>query len=115
MDDPKAYQLFHEVLSKTRVGRIKWAPTADESEYVAVLPGDFILGVLKFIDQNPHGHEIERLALALRSDDREILRVTDDVDGVSRIDLKELYESARRQAVRDDAKVDQLLSELAKL
>jgi hypothetical protein len=115
MEDPKGLQLFQEVLSKTKAGRIKWQPTASEYEYVAVLPGGFTLAVLTFFERDSWGNSEEGIALVLRGDEGELLRVSGGTDGVTWTELSGLRELARRQALRVDAKVDKLLGELAKL
>src|SRR6266436_6412883 len=108
MEDPKALQLFQEVLSKTRAGRIKWEPTANESEYAAVLPGGFTLAVLTYFELDNWGQHENRFALVLRGDEGELLRVTRDTDGVTSAELSELIELARRRALLVDARVDKL-------
>lgn len=109
MDDPKALQLFQEVLAKTAAGRIKWEASASESEFFAVLPDGFTLLIFTFSDRE------DQIALALRGEEGELLRVTTEVNGVAWPELSKLYELARRQALSVDAKVDQLLGVLSKL
>lgn len=115
MENSKGLQLFHEVFSKTKAGRIKWEPTAIESEYVAVLPGGFTIATTRAEPDSWTGEIGVKIALVLRSDDEELLQVTSDVDGVLPTELGDFYELVRRQALRVDAKVDKLLGELAKL
>lgn len=111
MEDLKALQLFQEVLSKTKEGKIRWEPSASEYEYFAVLPGGFTINIT-YTPEDQWNSEWH--LLTLRGEDRELLRVTKSVDGVGYL-LEELYELARRQALRVDANVDKLLGELAKL
>jgi hypothetical protein len=115
MQDPKGLELFQEVLSKTKAGRIKWQPAASESEYFAVLPGGFTLTVVDSASQDSWTSESSGLRLALRDDDRELLEVTVSTDGVTWAELNELFQSAKRQALRVDEKVDKLLGVLTKL
>ena len=115
MEDLKALQLFQEVLTETKAGRIKWEPTASESEYFSVLPGGFTIAVRTWDERDDWGTESPQLALVLRSGEQELLRVTADVDGVGWRGLTELFESARRRALNVDAAVDKLLGELSKL
>jgi hypothetical protein len=112
MEDAKALQLFREILAKTKAGRIKWEPTANESEYFSILPGGFVVSIQRSQQQYNWGVD-DHVALKLRNGDQEFLRVTSDVDGAA--GLRELYELARRQALGVDAEVDRLLGELAKL
>jgi hypothetical protein len=110
MEDPKGLELFQEVLSKTKAGRIKWEMAASEAEYFTVLPGGFTLTVERSTYQD------DATALSLRDEsDRVLLRVSSDTQGVRHPDLEELYECARRQALQVDAKVDKLLEALTKL
>jgi len=113
MEDAKALQLFRQILEKTKERRIKWEPTANESEYFSVLPGGFIVSIS--YEQDRWGMVLNRISLTLRAGDQELLRVTPDVDGVEESGLRELYEIVRRQDVGVDAQVDRLLGELAKL
>ena len=115
MEDLRASKLFQEVLVKTKAGRIQWEPTASETEYFSILPDDFIVTVSSVPDTDSWGQDYQRQALVLRKNDQELLRVTPDVDGVGGQGLTELYEFARRRALRVDAAVDKLLGELAKL
>jgi hypothetical protein len=126
MEDPKALQLFREVLNKTRSGRINWEASASEFGYFAVLPGGS-LTLMKIGGLASHGLAglTESLAdnllgrdyvLTLSGEeDQDLLRVTSQVGGVTLPEFNELFERAKRQALRVDAKVDRLLGELAKL
>jgi hypothetical protein len=112
MEDPKALQLFREVLAKTEAGRIRWEPTASDLEYFSVLPGGFTIVVRPYRDwDNP----VQQYLLVLSNGDQELLRVTPDVDEVGLEGLEKLHEFARRRALRVDEAVDKLLGELAKL
>jgi hypothetical protein len=114
MEDPKGLKLFKEVVMKTKAGRIKWEAAANESEYFAVLPGGVTLSMLTWEERGTWGWT-PRIALIVRGDDAEFLRITPEVDGITCEQLTELHELARRQALSVDARVDKLLGELAKL
>ncbi|SRR5712692_9326475 len=114
MEDTKAIEFFQGVLSKTRAGRIRWQPTAEESAYIAALGGQFTLSISQYDVQYEFPHE--RYALALKDQDGRVLTtITNTDDGVDPQDIRELYETARRQALRVDDKIDQVLGELSKL
>ena len=115
MDDPKALQLFREVLAKTKAGRMRWEPTANETEFFNVLPSGSTLLVSKSRQQDSYGNYDDDFALVLRNGEQDLLRVASDVQGVGLRGLSELYEFVRRQALRVDATVDQVLGDLAKL
>jgi hypothetical protein len=118
MEDPKALKLFQEVLTKTKAGRIKWEPTANEAQYSSILPSGHALLVSMSHRETTWGDplpDVFVLMLRSRGLDQELLRVTSDVDGVGQEGLNELYEFARRRALQVDATVDQVLGDLAKL
>lgn len=115
MQDPKALQLFREVLAKTKAGRVRWEPTANETEFFSVLPSGSTLLVSMSRERNSYGDYVgDEFALVLRNGEQDLLRVASNVEGVG-LGLSELYEFARRQALRVDATVDQVLGDLAKL
>jgi hypothetical protein len=114
MEDHKAREFFEGVLSKTKVGRIRWQPTAEESVYIAAIGGQFTLSIAQFerLDSFPD----TSYSLTLKDQDgRELTRVTSDDDGIARREIQELYGTARRQALRVDEKIDAVLGELSKL
>jgi len=116
MEDPKALQLFREVFIKTKAGRIRWEPTANETEFFSILPSGSTLLVSMSHQRNSYGDDIgDDFTLMLRNGEQDLLRVTSDVDGVGLAGLNQLYEFARRHALRVDATVDQVLGDLAKL
>lgn len=114
MNDPKARQLFEQVLQKTNAGRITWAPTANLSEFQTVLPGEFALLISKSFEPDSYGNPDEQIAMTLRGEDGELLRVTSG-NTISWSEFSELYELARRRALGVDAKVDKLLGDLARM
>ena len=107
MEDTKAQEFFEGVLSKTRAGRIRWQPTAEDAVYIAAIGGQFTLSLWRY--EANHG-------LALKDHDGRVLTtITSDSDGIHENDIRDLYETARRQALRVDDKIDQVLGELSKL
>lgn len=114
MEDTKAIEFFQGVLSKTKARRIRWQPTAEESEYIAALGGRFTLSIARL--ERPYSLPHTAYALALKDEDgRELMSVTGDDQGVGYVEIQELYEAARRQALRVDEKIDTVLGELSKL
>jgi len=120
MQDDKAVKFFEEVLSKTRAGKIRWEPTADESDYIAAIGGHFTLSISE--GQNPYQTTYPinlpptMCTLALKDQDGRVLtKVTDMDEGIPERDIRELYETARRQALHVDEKIDTILGELSKL
>jgi hypothetical protein len=114
MKDPKARQLFEQVLQKTKAGRITWAPTANLSEFQTVLPGELALLIAKTFERDSYGNPDEQIVMTLRGGDEELLRVTAG-DTITWPEFSELYELARRRALGVDAKVDKLLGDLARM
>ena len=113
MQDAKAVKFFEEVLSKTRAGKIRWEPTAKDSNYIAAVGGHFTLSVGEY-----YTNDSPFMAYSLTLKDQEgrtLTKVTDTDDGIPAADIRELYETARRQALHVDEKIDNLLGELSKL
>ena len=115
MEDPKALKFFQEVSTKTKEGRIQWEPTANESTFVSAVGGEFTLDISMSLERDSWGNEEEKVALALRDRERELLRVTEEVEGVKSFELRKLFEAAKRQALRVDEKLDRILTELTRL
>lgn len=113
MHDDKAIKFFEEVLSKTKAGKLRWEPTAKESNYIAAVGGHFTLSISEY--QNTFTDAITHVLALKDQDGRELTRVTSGDDGVSWADIQELHETARRQALHVDEKIDSVLGELSKL
>ena len=112
----KAVRFFEEVLSKTIAGKIRWEPTAVESNYIAAVGGHFTLSVDEYESQDRYGQLSTEHSLTLKDQEgRTLTRVTSMDAGISVAGIQELYEAARRQALRVDEKIDSLLGELSKL
>jgi hypothetical protein len=115
MEDPKVRQLFDEIRRKTKAGKISWKPTANESEFLAVLPGGLAL-VISLTSELVSWETVTYRALVLKSEDLdELLRVTGGGETVGAQEFDELYELARRNALGVDARVDKLLLDLARM
>jgi hypothetical protein len=110
MGNPRALQLFNEILAKTKVGRIKWEGTAKELEYFSILPGGFVVSIQADNDWDP-----QTWCMTLRNGEQELLTVPVNDEGIGAEAMTELYQLARRSALGIDAQVDRLLGELAKL
>src|SRR5690242_6071228 len=117
MEDTKAVEFFQGVLSKTRAGRIRWQPTAEGSEYIAAIGGQFTLSISHYQTTNAYSYVLDpAYALILKDQEsRELVKVTDRDVGIVERDIGDLYETARRQALKVDDKIDQVLGELSKL
>jgi len=124
MADEKIVKFIEGVLSKTRARKVPWEPTAQESNFIAAIGGQFTLAVSSWAEPVPHGGGsydtgggmIDRYTLVLRDEiGREVARVTDGDEGIRRDDMRELYETARRQAVHAGERIDDALEVLKSL
>jgi hypothetical protein len=90
MEDTKAREFFDGVLSKTRAGRIRWQPTAEDSHYIAAIGGQFTLSIAQF--ERPYSVPDTSYSLTLKDQDgRELTRVTSDDAGIALREIQELY------------------------
>jgi hypothetical protein len=120
MVDQQILKLFEEVLSKTRAGKIAWHPTAEESTFMAAIGGQFTLSVSAWTEPASPTAEadvpVHRYALVLEDQTgSELARITESDEGIHAADLRELYEAARRRAVRADEKIGDVLEVLSRL
>ena len=113
MQDAKAVEFFEGVLAKTTAGRIRWEPTAKESEFIAAIGGKFTIAISRYWNDD---FPFPRHALILKDQDgRELTRQASADGGIDEEAIRELYETARRQALHVDEKIDSILGELSKL
>jgi hypothetical protein len=124
MANEKIVKFFEGVLSKTREGRIPWEPTVQDSNFIAAFGGGFGLSISAWTEPVPGstptmralGQGIQRYSLVLRDQiGREVARITEADEGIHRDDMRALYETARRQALRPDEKIDDALQALRTL
>jgi len=115
MEDAQALALFEEILARTKDGRIPWEPSVSDT-LLAAIKGKRSLVLMPYTSTDSWGHERGAPTLTVKdSYDRELLRVTSEIDGVSSEALQELYETARRQAFKVDEQVQDLLTDLKNL
>lgn len=100
---------FHEVLSKTRAGRIRWQPTASESAFCAVIPGGYAVGLASATRD-----AVERIALTLVELGQPLLTVIGAED-VSQAEMDDLFRLVRARTEEADSKVDSAIEALANL
>ena len=111
MEDSKAVKFFDEVLSKTKDGKIRWQPTATDCDFIAAVGGHFTLSISEYMSEG-----FPNYVLVLKDQEGRVLtRVTNGDRRITYQSIAELYETARRQALRVDDKIDQILGELSKL
>jgi len=119
MKDEKALALFKETLAKTQEGRIPWEPAVVGDSLIAAIKGKYSLVLRREEGELGTGRwvsSVAKVTLTMRDQsDREILSVTNDVDGVETNAIGTLYDAARRQAYQVDRNVDDLISDLRSL
>jgi len=112
MDNLKTVKFFEEVLSKTKDGKIRWQPTAVDNHFITALGGHFTLSLSQYTDE---AQDFEYALVLKDQEGRILVRVASLDDSIEFRGLSELYETARRQALQVDDKIDQVLGELSKL
>jgi hypothetical protein len=119
MPDEKIAKLLESVLSKTRAGRIPWEPTAQETNFIAAIGGQFTLSVSAWSEISSDFSAVpvvRKCTLALRDQiGRELAKVAEGDEGIRPDEMQELYETARRQAVRAGERIDDALAVLNSL
>jgi hypothetical protein len=120
MVDEKIIKFFEGVLSKARDGRIPWESTAQASNFIAAIGGQFTLSISTPSEFNsmaaaliPRGHE--KYTLVLRDMHDTIATVTETDEGIRPGAMRELYETARWQAVHGGEKVNKAIEVLQSL
>jgi hypothetical protein len=96
-------ELVTKLMQATETGRIDWQKTATSDRYAASFGGRWTV----VIDYNANSEH--RYFLALKdSEGQEVLRIWDDLR------LSNLFESARRKALKIDEAIADVLKELDK-
>jgi hypothetical protein len=115
MEDTQALALFNEILTRTKEGRVPWEPLGSDT-LLAAIKGKRSLLLMPYTGTDSWGKEWGGASLTVKdSSDRELLRVTNEIEGVRSEALQELYETARKQAFKVDEQVQDLLSDLRSL
>ena len=102
MATDKEIKLVEQLLDKTRKRILSWEPTAEDDEFVSTLGGNVSFTVRGAL----------RDVLTMR-DERDRVLLTVDSREIS--ELSQLYAEARRQALRVDESLDNVLERLTKL
>jgi hypothetical protein len=118
MVDEKLIKFFEGVLSKTKQGKIPWEPTAQESNFIAAVGGQFTLSIsapaedTSALKPPAFYRALDKYALILRDMHGIITTVTDRDEGNEGIRpgaMRELYETARWQAVHGGEKINKAI------
>lgn len=114
MEDSKALDLFREIQEKTQSRKLNWQPTALENVFLVPIKGEYVLKAFSFTD-NEGGEEHGPPSFTLFERDEIILDITVNINGVEAPALTNLFRLVKRQALKTDEKLDNILSELKKL
>jgi hypothetical protein len=118
MIDLKIIKFFEDVLSKTKDSRIQWEPTAQESNFIAAIGGQFTLSIsaqtedASMLKPPEFYRPPQKYALVLRDMHGRIATVMDSDEGIRPGAMRELYETARWQAVHGGEKINKALEVL---
>jgi hypothetical protein len=120
MVDEKLIKFFEGVLSKTKEGKISWEPTAQESNFIAAFGGQFTLSISAPAEFNSMAEVLipnsrNRYVLVLRDVYGKIATVTESDDGIRPGAMRDLYETARWQAVHGGEKIKKAIEVLQTL
>ena len=103
MATDKEIKLVAQLLDKTKKRSITWEPTAKDDEFVSTLSGNVSFTV---------GSWRETDLLTMRD---ELGRVLVTIDSDSTVQVSELYAEARRQALKVDESLDNVLDQLGRM
>jgi hypothetical protein len=103
MATDKEIKLVEQLLDKTKKRVLSWEPTAEEDEFVSTLGGNISFTV----------REGGVRSFLIMRDDRDRVLLTVSTYEVN--DVSQLYAEARRQALKVDESLDDILKQLAKL
>jgi len=116
MRDEKTIALFEEILTRTKQGRLPWEPDVSGTTLLAAIKGKYSLVLRPYTALDSYGAEFGSPSLIMKdASDRELVTITTSTDGVPGDALQDLYEVARRQALKVDEQVQDLLSDLRSL
>src|SRR5208282_5188407 len=111
MQDPKALELFQEILKKTEAGKLAWDTTANEDEFVAIMLGKYTLTLKPYSDRL--GGRYESPSITLQDEKQNVIvHIHMNIEGITDDTLQQLQVLARRSALHTDEKIDQILEEL---
>ena len=111
MQDPKALELFQEILKKTEAGRLAWDTTANEDEFVAIMLGKTTLTLKPYSDRL--GGRYESPSITLQDEKQNVIvHIHSNIDGITDDALQQLQVLVRRSVLHTDEKMDEILEEL---
>jgi hypothetical protein len=116
MADEKVVSLYQEVKSKTEQGRIPWEPTADEYVFIANVKGKYVFEFRPYesLDEDT-GEPQGSPSILFKDAERDLLLITSAEANVTWPEMYELYQRAKRQALRVNEKIDDVLGDIRNL
>jgi len=102
---PQDIRLIDKLIEGTGAGKIDWQATAVDSQYTASFKGKWSVLVTEY---NPGGAETWWSVTIQDSDEREMLRMTEE----DYLPVRKLYEAARRSALNVDEAIKDILKDL---
>jgi len=115
MLDPKAVELFQEILKKTVAGKLAWQPTADTEKFVAPMLGKYTLELFSFTSSDTWGNMTGPPSMLLRDDKgNTLVEMNSSIEDIDHENLRVLFARAKRLALRADEKIDEILEGLKK-
>src|ERR1700691_6313687 len=121
MVDEKTVKFFEGVLSKTKAGKIPWEPTALEARFIAPIGGQFSLSISGWAEPVLLSEKLleaskgtrDWYTLVLRDlHGRVLTTVTENDEGIRPDAMRELYETARPQAVHGSEEISKAIEVL---
>ncbi len=114
MEDSKVLSLLREAIEKTNAKKLPWAETAQEDVFVVPMKGKYTLkayGFTRLVEDEKVGPP----SITLYEGDKILIDVSTDLPGVREEELRGLYDTIRRQALRLDEKIDDAIDFLKNL
>jgi hypothetical protein len=115
MNDPKALNLFRELLLKSKEGKIPWEATADYDTFIAPIKGKYVFEIRPYTDLDNWGNQIGAPKILFKDGDRELLTMSDDINGIDPESLRQVYQIAKRLALNIDENIDEALNDIKNL
>jgi hypothetical protein len=115
MDDPKALNLFRELLLKSTEGKIPWEATADDEIFIAPIKGKYVFEIRSYEYLDNWGNRMGDPIILFKDGDRELLTMSSDITGIDSGALKQVYQIAKRLALNIDQNIDEALNDIKEL
>lgn len=115
MIDPKAFNLFQELWLKSNEGKIPWEATADYETFIAPIKGKYVFEIRPYTTLDNWGNQRGAPTILFKDGDRELLTMSSDIQGIQPEALQEIYQIAKRLALKIDDNIDEALNDIKNL